>query len=430
MPRVAPLRSSTNPVRSAKRPAGAAHRRVAIPVTSRLSAKDEESKAIELVNGKVTSGPDLSVTVDGLHMPNPFVIGSGPPGTNYKVMKKAFDEGWGGVICKTVSLDSSLVHNVTPRYARMQAAGTREVIGWENIELISDRPFETMLAEMKQLKEEYPDRVLIASIMEEYNKSAWEELVGRCEEVGVDAFELNFSCPHGMPERRMGAAMGQDCDLLTEVCSWVNEASTIPVWAKMTPNITDITAPARVSLDAGLEGVAAINTIQSVMGINLDSLRPEPCVEGYSTPGGYSSKAVKPIALAKVMALGNMIRNEYDGKKSMSGIGGVDSGYDAAEFILLGSDTVQVCTGVMVHGYPVVQRLAGELQDFMIQHDFKSIAEFKGASLPYFTTHSDLHSRQKAAIAEKRAKKVGLANDKDWTGDGFVKETDSMVSNK
>eukprot|EP00241_Pyramimonas_parkeae_P006131 CAMPEP_0114244966 /NCGR_PEP_ID=MMETSP0058-20121206/11631_1 /TAXON_ID=36894 /ORGANISM="Pyramimonas parkeae, CCMP726" /LENGTH=398 /DNA_ID=CAMNT_0001357961 /DNA_START=386 /DNA_END=1582 /DNA_ORIENTATION=+ len=394
----------------------------------RLSA-DRASSAVDLVDGKVTSGPDLSVEVDGLRMPNPFVIGSGPPGTNYKVMRKAFEEGWGGVICKTLSLEADKVINVTPRYAKMKDT-SGAVFGWENIELISDRPFETMLAELKQLKEEFPDRVLIASIMEEYNRGAWEEIVGRCEEVGVDAFELNFSCPHGMPERRMGAAMGQDCELLSEVCAWVEGAATKPVWAKMTPNITDITAPARASLQAGSQGVSAINTIQSVMGINLKTLRPEPCVEGYSTPGGYSSKAVKPIALARVMALGQMINKEFDGKKSLSGIGGVETGFDAAEFILLGSSTVQVCTGVMVHGYPLVKSLCGELQQFMTEHDFKSIEEFRGLSLPYFTTHTDLVAKQKEAIALKKATKVGLANDKDWTGEGFVEESESMVSNQ
>ncbi|CAN6466783.1 unnamed protein product [Victoria cruziana] len=291
--------------------------------------------------------PDLSVRVNGLEMPNPFVIGSGPPGTNYTVMKRAFDEGWGAVIAKTVSLDSSKVINVTPRYARLRAGSNGsakgEIIGWENIELISDRPLETMLKEFKQLKEEYPDRILIASIMEEYDKAAWQELIERVEETGVDAFEINFSCPHGMPERKMGAAVGQSCELLEEVCGWINEKATIPVWAKMTPNITDITQPARVALQTGCEGVSAINTIMSVMGIDLNTLHPEPCVEGYSTPGGYSAKAVHPIALAKVMSIGKMIKSEFsDTDRSLSGIGGVQTGGDAAEFILLGADTVQV----------------------------------------------------------------------------------------
>lgn len=402
----------------------------AVPVWARLGGGLEIEPEAELKNGAVTSGPSLEVTVNGLRFPNPFVIGSGPPGTNYAVMKKAFDEGWGGVIAKTVSLDSGKVINVTPRYAKLRAADGKEVIGWENIELISDRPLSVMLKEFRQLKEEYPDRILIASIMEEYNKNAWQELVGLCEETGVDAFELNFSCPHGMPERRMGAAMGQDCGLLEEVSGWVNTVATKPVWAKMTPNVTDITAPARSALAAGCEGVSAINTIMSVMGVNLDTLRPEPCVEGYSTPGGYSSKAVKPIALAKVMSIAQMIAREFpDSGAALSGLGGVNTGKDAAEFILLGSHTVQVCTGVMLHGYPLVKKLCGGLQEFMVKHDFKALDEFRGASLPYFTSHTELVRLQREAIEKKKATKVGLAKDDEWSGDGFVKEAESMVAN-
>ncbi|PWZ24913.1 Dihydropyrimidine dehydrogenase (NADP(+)), chloroplastic [Zea mays] len=377
--------------------------------------------------------PDLSVRVNGLQMPNPFVIGSGPPGTNYTVMKRAFDEGWGAVIAKTVSLDAEKVINVTPRYAKLRAepngAAMGRIIGWQNIELISDRPLETMLNEFKQLKKEYPDRILIGSIMEEYNKAAWHELIERVEESGVDALEINFSCPHGMPERKMGAAVGQDCDLLEEVCGWINEKATVPVWAKMTPNITDITQPARISLKSGCEGVSAINTIMSVMGINLKTLRPEPCVEGYSTPGGYSARAVHPIALAKVMQIARMMKEEFADGQSLSAIGGVETGNDAAEFILLGADTVQVCTGVMIHGYPLVKKLCAELQDFMREHNFSSIEEFRGASLPYFTTHTDLVHRQQEAVRQRKAIKKGLQSDKEWTGDGFVKETESMVSN-
>lgn len=381
-----------------------------------------------------TAEPDLSVTVNGLKMPNPFVIGSGPPGTNLAVMRKAFDEGWGAVIAKTVSLDAAKVVNVTPRYAKLRADANGsprgQIIGWQNIELISDRPLETMLNEFKQLKEEYPDRILIASIMEEYNKAGWQELIDRVEQTGVDAIEVNFSCPHGMPERKMGAAVGQDCALLEEVCGWINEKATVPVWAKMTPNITDITQPARVALRSGCEGVSAINTIMSVMGINLDTLHPEPCVEGYSTPGGYSAKAVHPIALAKIMNIAQMMKAEFGGQDlSLSGIGGVETGNDAAEFILLGADTVQVCTGVMMHGYGIVKKLCTELKDFMKRHNFSTIDDFRGVSLQYFTTHTDLVARQQEAIRQRKAVRKGLQSDKDWTGDGFVQETESMVSN-
>ncbi|KAI5683311.1 hypothetical protein M9H77_04539 [Catharanthus roseus] len=385
-------------------------------------------------NQNQSAEPDLSVTVNGLKMPNPFVIGSGPPGTNLTVMRRAFDEGWGAVIAKTVSLEAEKVVNVTPRYAKLRAEANGsprgQIIGWENIELISDRPLETMLKEFKQLKEEYPDRILIASIMEEYNKAAWQELIDRVEQTGVDAIEVNFSCPHGMPERKMGAAVGQDCALLEEVCGWINEKATVPVWAKMTPNITDITQPARVALRTGCEGVSAINTIMSVMGINLDTLHPEPCVEGYSTPGGYSAKAVHPIALAKVMSIAKMMKAEFDGEGlSLSGIGGVETGGDAAEFILLGADTVQVCTGVMMHGYGVVKKLCSELKEFMKKHNFSTIDEFRGLSLQYFTTHTDLVKRQQEAIRQRKAIRKGLQSDQDWTGDGFVQETESMVSN-
>eukprot|EP00891_Asterochloris_glomerata_P005647 jgi/Astpho2/5647/Aster-02895 len=357
------------------------------------------------LDGKVTSGPDLSVQLHGMKLPNPFVIGSGPPGTNYKVMKKAFDEGWGAVIAKTLSLDHSKVINVTPRYARLKAADKKQVIGWENIELISDRPLKTMLQEFRQLKAEYPKRALIASISEEYNEGAWADLVGQCEEAGVDGFELNLSCPQGLPERGMGMAIGQDNDKVATVCGWVHKVATKPVWSKMSPNVTDIKMPARSSLSRGIEGIAAINTIQSVMGINLKTLRPEPTVEGYSTPGGYSSAAVKPIALAKVMQISTLIKQEFDGARDLSAIGGVETGQDAAEFLLLGANSA-----------------------FMRDHDFKSIEEFRGHSLPYFTTHTELVRMQREAIAAKK-KRVGLENDADWSGDGFVQQSDSMVAN-
>src|SRR5882724_1783954 len=337
--------------------------------------------------------PTLATTVDGLKLPNPFVIGSGPPGTNLNVISRAFREGWGAVIAKTVSLDSSKVVNVAPRYAKFHGNDKKDVIGWENIELISDRPFNIWLDEFKKCKDMHPDGILIASIMEEYSHDAWTEIVQRCEAAGVDSFELNFSCPHGLPERKMGAAMGQDPDILEEVCGWVASATKKPVWAKMTPNITHIEEPGRAALRGGSTGLSAINTIRSVTSINLDTLRPDPCVEGYTTPGGYSSKAVKPIALRMVMELATMIRTEFP-DRSLSGLGGIESGEDAAQFILLGSDTVQVCTGVMKFGYECVKPMQEQLLAFMAKHKFETLADFKGKSLDYFTTHADLVKRQ------------------------------------
>lgn len=371
--------------------------------------------------------PTLATNIDGLELPNPFIIASGPPGTNLNVISKAFAEGWGAVIAKTISLDASKVVNVTPRYAKLMAADGDEVVGWENIELISDRPFKIWLEEFKKCKDKFPEGVLIASIMEEYRKDAWIEIVERCQEAGVDAFECNFSCPHGLPERKMGSAMGQDCDVLEEVCRWVMSASKKPVWAKMTPNITHIEEPSRAALRAGCQGVSAINTIRSVMGINLETFRPEPCVEGYSTPGGYSSKAVRPIALRMVMEIAHLVRQEFPGR-SVSGMGGVETGADAAQFILVGADTVQVCTGVMKFGYESVKPMKEQLLAFMDKHKFNTLADFKGKSLPYFTTHYELVQKQaqrKAAQKAAAQKKVVTA-DGEWSGESFVQQSDAL----
>ncbi len=374
--------------------------------------------------------PTLATTVDGLKLPNPFIIGSGPPGTNLNVIGRAFKEGWGAVIAKTVSLDSSKVVNVTPRYAKLMASDGEEVIGWENIELISDRPFKIWIDEFKKCKDMFPNGVLIASIMEEYNKDAWIEIVQRSQDAGVDAFELNFSCPHGLPERKMGAAMGECPEVLEEVCGWVKSAAKKPFWAKMTPNVTHIEDPSRAALRGGATGLSAINTIRSVCGVNLDTLRPEPSVEGYTTPGGYSCKAVKPIALRMVMEIATMIRKEFSGR-SLSGLGGIESGNDAAQFILLGSDTVQVCTGVMKFGYECVKPMCDELLAFMEKHHFETLADFKGKSLDYFTTHADLVKRQserkaaqKAAAAAPQKKMVQA--DGEWSGDEFVKQSEAL----
>ena len=382
---------------------------------------------------------DLSTTVNGLKMPNPFVIGSGPPGTNANVIGKAFDEGWGAVIAKTISLEAEKVINVQPRYARLRSRETREIFGWENIELISDRSFETWLDEFKSLKDKYPDRILIASIMEEYRKDAWCEITEKCQDVGVDAFELNFSCPHGLPERRMGSAMGIDPDMVEEVTGWVMEVAKIPVWSKMTPNVTHIEDPTSAALRAGADGIAAINTIRSVLGVDLKSLRPEPCVEGYTTPGGYSCQAVKPIALRNCMEIATLIKNEF-ADRTLSGIGGVETGQDAAEFILLGSDTVQVCTGVMKMGYGMVKPMIEQLSEFMDEHGFNSIDDFKGHSLQFFKTHAELveiqaeaRAKKKAAHAAKKAAEAGdaadekmIREDAQWTGDDFVDQSDAL----
>ncbi len=365
----------------------------------------------------------LAVTFDGLRFANPFIIGSGPPSTNAKIIGKAFDAGWGGVVAKTVALTDTPVVNVQPRYGKLRSP-KKDNVGFQNIELISDRPFEDWEDDFRRVKDEHPEGVLIGSIMESYDRGRWQELAGRCIEAGCDALELNFSCPHGHPESGMGAAMGQNPPMVEEVTRWVVEAVPgKPVWAKMTPNITDIRIPARAAVAGGATGISAINTILACIGINMRTLRPQPTVQGHSTFGGYSYLAVKPIALRMVaeMAL------DQPGL-SISGIGGVTDSKSAIEHMLVGANTVQSCTGPMLQGFGMVTEMIEGTLAFLEQHGFDSVTDAVGKALPYFTTHHHLVELQ----AEKKAKKAAaLANrDGEW-GRGDVKEqTAALTSNE
>jgi len=371
---------------------------------------------------------DLSITVNGMQFDNPFVLGSGPPGTNGKVIARSFDLGWGGMVAKTFSLDASKVINTAPRYAKLRGRTSDEVIGFENIELISDRPYADWIDDLTQLKKHYPKKILIASIMEEYRKEAWQQIVREVEATGVDGFELNLSCPHGLPERKMGMAMGENPDIVEEVVGWVKQVARIPVWAKMTPNVGNPTVPAGAALRGGADGIAMINTILSVCGIDLKTLRPMPTVEGHSVPGGYSGQAVRPIALRQVMEVARA-----NPGVAISGIGGIETGFDAAQFFLLGASTVQVCTGAMLRGYEIIDELKAELSKFMTDHAFGNLRDFIGKSLPFFTTHHDLVDRQKAVReakeAARSAKTAKTAQDVEtWKGD-IAKETSTLVTN-
>lgn len=364
----------------------------------------------------------LSVTVNGMRFPNPFVIASGPPSTNARVMAKAFEAGWGGCVAKTCSLTDTEVINVTPRYGKLRSK-KGDVIGFQNIELISDRPLEEWEDDFKLLKKDYPDRVLIASIMESYEQSRWVQLAERCAAAGVDGIEINFSCPHGHPEKGMGAAMGQDPERVRQVTAWVKNAVGIPVWTKMTPNITHIVEPARAAQEGGADGISAINTILAVIGIDMKTLRPLPTVEGMSTAGGYSALAVKPIALrmVKELALGLP-------QMSISGIGGVTCAVDAIEHMLLGASTVQCCTGPMIYGIKMVTELMQGLTAFMREHSFTRVSDLVGCSLPHFTSHHQLVELQAQRRAEK--KDARASRDLKWGERDLERETAELTSNE
>lgn len=367
----------------------------------------------------------LSISFDGLNFVNPFVIGSGPPSTNARIIIKSFEAGWGGSVAKTVSLTDTPVTNVQPRYGKLKGFDGKTV-GFQNIELISDRPFEEWEDDYKRVKDAYPDRMLIGSIMESYDKGRWQELAARCEAAGCDALELNFSCPHGHPESGMGAAMGQDPDQVRTVTGWVTSAVKIPVWAKMTPNITDITKPALAAREGGAHGVAAINTILGTVGINMRTLRPLPTVCGHSTPGGYSYLAVRPIALRMVKELA-LALPDYP----ISGIGGVVDSTSAFEHILVGANTVQSCTGPMLQGFDMVGEMIEGLEAHLEKHGFDSVSDAVGHSLQYFTSHHhlvELQAADKAKKAAAKAAKEAVNQDTDWGKGRFEDEVSTLAS--
>jgi dihydropyrimidine dehydrogenase (NAD+) subunit PreA len=321
-----------------------------------------------------SAAPDLSVVFAGkIHSRNPFWLASAPPTNCGDQVMRAFDAGWGGAVWKTIG---EPITNTCSRYSSVDWNSQR-MMGFNNIELISDRPLETNLHEIAEVKRRYPRHAVIASLMVESKREAWHRIVQQSEDAGADGLELNFGCPHGMSERGMGSAVGQVPDYTEMITAWVKEKARTPVLVKLTPNITDICAVARAAKRAGADGLSAINTINSITGIDLDTLIPRPNVDGKSSHGGYCGPAVKPIALNMVHEL----LSDPDSALPLSGIGGISDWRDAAEFILLGSSTVQVCTAVMHYGYRIVEEMIDGLSNWMSEKGFRKIADFRSASL-------------------------------------------------
>src|SRR5271163_2455535 len=237
--------------------------------------------------------PDISVNFAGIRCPNPFWLASGPPANCGDQVMRAFDAGWGGAVWKTLGVP---ITNVSSRYSSVDLNGQR-MMGLNNIELITDRPLETNLREITEVKKRYPNHAVIASLMVDSTREAWHDIVQRSEDAGADGLELNFGCPHGMSERGMGSAVGQVPEYTEMITGWVKEKARTPVLVKLTPNITDIRQIARAAQRAGADGLSAINTLNSITGIDLDTFEPRPNVGGKSSHGGYCGPAVKPIAL-------------------------------------------------------------------------------------------------------------------------------------
>ena len=327
--------------------------------------------------------PDLTANVAGITSPNPFWLASGPPTNSAYQVRRAFEAGWGGAVWKTLSHEP--IVNVSSRYGAVDYDG-RKIMGFNNIELITDRTLEVNLREIREVKRAFPDRAVVVSLMVESNREAWHDVVKRVEDTGCDGLELNFGCPHGMSERGMGSAVGQVPEYTRMVTEWVKEVAETPVLVKLTPNITDIRFTGRAAREGGADGISLINTINSIMGVDLDTLAPKPDVAGRGSHGGYCGPAVKPIALNMV----HQIAADPGIALPISGIGGVQAWQDAVEFLLLGAGNVQVCTAAMHYGFRIVEHLISGLENWMREKGFSSLDDFVGLSVPRIGDWADL----------------------------------------
>ena len=339
---------------------------------------------------------DLKTSFLGIESPNPFWLASAPPTDKAYNVNRAFEAGWGGAVWKTLGEAGPPIVNVNgPRYGALHS-NDRRVIGFNNIELITDRPLETNLEEIRQVKKDWPDRALVVSVMLPMNEDAWARYLPMIEDTGCDGFELNFGCPHGMSERGMGAAVGQVPEYIQMATEWAKAAASIPVIVKLTPNVTNILPPAKAALDGGADAVSLINTINSIMRVDYDTLTMYPATDGMGTHGGYCGEAVKPIALNMVAEIA---RHAETRSLPVSGIGGVTDWRDAVDFLALGASNVQVCTAAMVYGFRIIDDLVDGLSTFLDEKDM-TFDELVGKAVPTVTDwqYLNLNYVEKAVI--------------------------------
>ncbi len=327
--------------------------------------------------------PSLETAVGPLALKNPFILSSGPPTAFAEQIRRAFRLGWAGAVIKTIVPDTMGIRDVSPRLAAWKDERSG-LLGFENIELLSRKDEAYWTREIAAIKEEFPDRVLIASIMGSPDRAEWQDLTCSVQDAGADAIELNVSCPHGMPERGVGAAIGQHADLVGEVTRAVRQVAAVPLIVKLTPNVADIVPVAQAAVDAGADILSAINTVQCLMGIDLETLEPRPSVAGFSTYGGYSGPAVKPIGLRIVSQIAREV------PVPVMGIGGVSHWQDAAEYIAVGASAVQVCTAVMWEGAGIVREMTAGLSEYLARKSFPGVGDLRGRALSRIGTHASL----------------------------------------
>jgi dihydropyrimidine dehydrogenase (NAD+) subunit PreA len=338
---------------------------------------------------------DLSLEFCGVKFPNPFTLAAAPTTDSAEMVARAFEAGWGGAILKTTSVETEVVELVYPMMSGIDLED-KKLMGLQNIDLISERHIDEVEKDVKALKKEFPDKVVAASIMGA-KKEDWQQLVRRLEAAGVDLIECSFSCPHGMPERGMGSTIGQDPELTERTARWVKEAATrVPIVIKLTPQIADITAAARAVKRSGADGVCAINTLKSMIGVDLETFIPYPNVGGYSTYGGYSGPAIKPVTLRCVAEIAKSV------DIPIAAVGGISTWSDAVEFLLLGATNIQLCTAVMHNGFRIIEDLIDGLSVYLEEKGMDSVKELVGKALPYIADHSKLSRDYKVVSTVNR----------------------------
>ena len=364
----------------------------AVPVQQTVSALLSLSEdSVELKDGVVSGNYD-EVTLDtvfcGVRCENPFFLSSSVVASNYEMIAKAFDEGWAGVAFKTIG--AFVPEEVSPRFATLRKEND-SFVGFKNIEQISDHTLEENLGFIRRLKSEYPAKVIIASIMGR-DEREWESLAQQVQEAGADIIECNFSCPH-MAAHGLGSDVGQNPELVASFVKAVRRGATIPVLAKMTPNIGNMELPAIAAVNAGADGLAGINTIKSILNIDLESFISQPQVGKYTSIGGYSGKAVKPIALRFIHDMRKCIMTRAI---PVSGMGGIESWRDAAEFMALGCGTIQVTTAVMQYGYGIIHDMIDGIKRYLAKYGYNSVQQIVGLALPQIVPAEilDRHTKQ------------------------------------
>lgn len=315
---------------------------------------------------------DLSIDFLGVHFENPFCLSSSPVGNCYEMCKNAYDAGWGGIVYKTLSPDHFVVDEVSPRFAQLTKEDT-PFIAFKNMEQLAEHPLAQDLDAMRRLKKEYPNKVLIASIMGETPQD-WTDLAKLVTAAGADMIELNFSCPQ-MTSHTMGSDVGTNPELCKSNCTAVKRGTDLPVLAKMTPNITTMIPVVKACLAGGADGISSINTVKSITDVDLDNKVALPNINGKSAVSGLSGKSVKPIALRFLQQIRSAAGLE---QLPVSGIGGIETWEDAAEFILLGASTLQVTTAIMQYGYRIIDDLTNGLMHYMDEQHVDHLKDLVG----------------------------------------------------